>query len=214
LLVCDQTLDDCLGYIRSRALVDRLLEQAPLELSSLIREPLRVSPEHKTLELMARFRRARPHLALVTDEYGTTLGLVTPADVMESIAGQLPNGFVARPRVSPRDRDSWVVDARIELHDLERALRAGAFPTKHPFITLAGFILENLENIPAGGEVVIVNGWRLEVMDVDDKRIDSVLVSRLPDVPRVLKTAQAAVRAAGGESGDDRGTRASAEVQC
>jgi hypothetical protein len=74
-------------------------------------------------------------------------------------------------------------------------------------MTLAGFILETLRNIPAGGEVVIVNGWRLEVMDVDDKRIDSVLVSRFPDMPRVLTVDQVTVRAAGGKPGPGRGLR-------
>ena len=73
-LVCDGGLDNCLGYVRTRAIVDRLLDEAPLDLASLVREPLRVSPELKTLELVGRFRRARPHVALVIDEYGTTLG--------------------------------------------------------------------------------------------------------------------------------------------
>jgi putative hemolysin len=179
LLVCEESLDNCLGYVRARALVDRLIEQAPLDLRSLVREPLRVNPELKTLVLMARFRRARPHLALVSDEYGTTLGLVTPADVMESIAGRLANENVAHPRVVPRDHDSWLVDARIELHELERAVGAGGLATKHPFMTLASLMLEELKRIPVGGEVVVANGWRLEVMEVDSNRIERVLVSRL-----------------------------------
>jgi len=178
LLVCEETLDNCLGYVRARALVDRLIEQAPLNLRPLIREPLRVNPELKTLVLMARFRRARPHLALVTDEYGTTLGLVTPADVMETIAGQLPDDIAAEPRVTRHNRDSWLVDAAIELHDLERAVGAGGLATKYAFMTLAGLILENLERIPLVGEVLIVNDWRLEVMEVDNNRIGRVLAQR------------------------------------
>ena len=204
LLVCEQTLDKCLGYVRARALVDRLIERTPLDLRSLIREPLRVNPELKTLVLMARFRRERPHLALVTDEYGTTLGLVTPADVMESIAGQLPDAGMdargramqgaiaddvgAEPRVQ-RDRDSWLVDAGIELHDLERAVNAGGLATKFPFMTLAGLVLEDLKRIPVVGEVLVVNGWRLEVVEVDNNRIERVLVSRLADTSRVLDDA-------------------------
>lgn len=179
LLVCEETLDNCLGYVRARSLVDRLIEQAPLDLRALVREPLRVNPELKTLVLMARFRRARPHLALVSDEYGTTLGLVTPADVMESIAGRLANDGAGHPRVVPRDHDSWFVDARIELHELERVVGAGGLATKHSFMTLASLVLEELKRIPVGGEVVVVNGWRLEVMEVDNNRIDRVLVSRL-----------------------------------
>jgi putative hemolysin len=211
LLVCDKTLDNCLGYVRARELVDRLLEHTPLDLGSLIREPLRVNPELKTLELMARFRRARPHLALVTDEYGTTLGLVTPADVMESIAGRLANDVVARPRVNRRDHDSWLVDARIELHDLERAVGSGGLATKHPFMTLAGLVLENLKHIPRNGEVVVVNGWRLEIAEVDNNRIESVLVSRLPDMSRVLESAPAIVRGAAAKAAHHREERASGD---
>jgi putative hemolysin len=203
LLVCEKTLDNCLGYVRARALVDRLLEETPLDLRSLIREPLRVNPELKTLELMARFRRARPHLALVTDEYGTTLGLVTPADVMESIAGQLPNDVVARPRVVRRDHDSWIVDARIELQDLERTVGAGGLATKHPFMTLAGLVLENFKRIPLIGEVVVHNGWRLEIIEVDGNRIERVLVNRLPDTLRLLESAHA-VHSEPSEAASDR----------
>jgi magnesium and cobalt exporter, CNNM family len=207
LLVCEQTLDNCLGYVRARALVDRLIGQTRLDLRSLIREPLRVNAELKTLVLMARFRRARPHLALVTDEYGTTLGLATPADVMESIAGQLPDDVAAPPQVIRRDRDSWLVDAGVELHDLERAVGAGGLATKWPFMTLAGLVLENLKRIPLTGEIAMVDGWRLEVVEVDNNRIERVLASRLSDTSRVLDDAHAFGRA--GEAAPGREGRRS-----
>jgi putative hemolysin len=191
LLVCDETLDNCLGYVRARALVDGLLEGAPLDLHSLVREPLRVNAALKTLELMARFRRSRPHLAVVSDEYGTTLGLVTPADVMGSITGELPDDMLARARVVRRDDDSWIVDARIELHDLERAVGAEGLAAKRPFMTLARLVLDDLERIPVSGEFVMVSGWRLEVVEVDDKHIESVLVSRSAEVPGMPETARA-----------------------
>lgn len=178
-LVCDGTLDNCLGYVRTRTIVDRLLERTPLDLRSMIREPLRVNPELKTLELMAMFRRARPHLALVTDEYGTTLGLVTPADVLETIAGELAGGAATGAQVVRRDDDSWLADGQVELQDLERALGAGGLATRSDFMTLAGLILEQLERIPQVGEVLVVNGWRLEIVDLDGNRIDKVIVSRL-----------------------------------
>jgi putative hemolysin len=179
-LVCEGTLDNCLGYVRTRALVEQLLEDAPLDLRSHLRDPLVVSPELNTLELVAMFRRARPHIALVTDEYGTTLGLVTPADVLETIAGQRADEVNASTaQVVPRPDGSWFVDGDIELQDLERALAAGGLSTGEGFMTLAGLILEQLERIPQVGEVLVVNGWRLEVVDLDGNRIDKVAVSRL-----------------------------------
>ena len=76
--------------------------------------------------LVGRSRRARPHIALVIDEYGTTLGVVTPADVLETIAGDLADDVAAPAQVVRREDDSWLVDAQIELQDLQRALKAEA----------------------------------------------------------------------------------------
>jgi CBS domain containing-hemolysin-like protein len=90
------------------------------------------------------------------------------------------------------------VEAQIELHELERAVGAGGLATKHPFMTLAGLLLESLKRIPLVGEVMVVNGWRLEIMEVENNRIERVLVSRLPDTFRVLDA-----HAAGRESADE-----------
>jgi putative hemolysin len=178
-LVCDGDLDHFLGYVRTRAIVDRLLGGGTLDLQSMLREPLTVSPQLSTLDLMAMFRRARPHLAVVADEYGSILGIVTPADVLETIAGQLADDVAAHAQVSRREDGSWLVDAQVELHDLERTLGAGGLATGPQFETLAGRILEHLGHIPRRDEVLVVNGWRLEVVDLDGHRIDKVLVSRL-----------------------------------
>jgi putative hemolysin len=178
-LVCEDTLDNCLGYVRTRTIVDRLLDQAPLDLRAMIREPLRIVPELKTLTLMAMFRRSRPHLAVIADEYGTTLGVVTPVDVLETIAGELAEDVGAESKITKREDGSWLVDAQAELQDLEHGLGAGGLASGDAFTTLAGLILEQLGRIPQTGEVVVVNGWRLEVVDMDGTRIDKVLVTRL-----------------------------------
>ena len=178
-LVCDGGLDNFLGYVRTRAIVDRLLAGAPLDLRSMLREPLTVSPELNTLELMAMFRRARPHLAVVADEHGTILGIATPADVLETIAGELADDVATHPQILRREDGSWLVDAQVELQDFERAVGAGGLATGPEFITLAGLILDHLGRIPRAGEVLVVNGWRLEVVDLDGHRIDKVIVSRL-----------------------------------
>ena len=178
-LVCEDTLDNCLGYVRTRAIVDRLLDQAPLDLRAMIREPLRVMPELKTLTLMAMFRRSRPHIAVIADEYGTILGVATPVDVLETIAGELAEDVGASSSITKREDGSWLVDAQVEIHDLEHGLGAGGLASGDAFTTLAGLILEQLGRIPQTGEVLVVNGWRLEVVDMDGSRIDKVLVTQL-----------------------------------
>jgi putative hemolysin len=178
-LVCNGGLDDVLGYVRTRAIVDRLLDSAPLDLRAMVREPLVVAPSLDTLELMGMFRRARPHLALVTDEYGSVLGIATPADVLETIAGELADDAIETAHAVRREDGTWLVDAHIELKDLERDLGAGGLAAGPEFMTLAGLILEHLGRIPVLGEVVVINGWRLEVVDLDGHRIDKVVVSQL-----------------------------------
>jgi putative hemolysin len=178
-LVCEGGLDNIVGYVRTREIVERLLDGAPLDLRSLAREPLTVGPNLSALDLMTTFRRGRPHLALVLDEYGTVLGMVTPTDVFETIAGDLADDVIAPAVVARRDDGSWLVDAEIELQDLERALGAGGLATGPDFRTLAGLILERLGRIPLTGEVVVINGWRVEVVDLDGHRIDKVIMTRL-----------------------------------
>jgi putative hemolysin len=178
-LVCDGNLDGFLGYVRTRAIVDRLLEGAPLDLRTILRDPLVVNANLDTLSLMGMFRRARPHLAVVTDEYGSVLGIVTPADVLETIVGDFADDVVKTPQVVQREDGSWLVSAEIELQDLERALGAGGLATGPQFMTLAGLILEHLGRIPELDEVLVISGWRLEIVDLDGRRIDKVIVSRL-----------------------------------
>ncbi len=177
--VCEGDLDHCLGYVRMRDIADRLLAGEPLDLTSLAREPLTVSETLNAFDLMVMFRRARPHVALVVDEYGGILGIVTPTDVLETITGEFADGTASSAQIVRREDGSWLADAQIEVHDLERALGAGGLAMGPAFTTLAGLILGRLGHIPQAGEVVIINQWRLEIVDVDENRIDRVIVTRL-----------------------------------
>lgn len=177
--VCQGDLDHCLGYVRMRDIADRLLAGEPLDLASLAREPLTISENLKAFDLMVMFRRARPHIALVADEYGTILGIVTPTDVLETITGEFSDGTASGAQVVRREDGSWLVDAQLEIHDLERALGAGGLAMGSEFTTLAGLILSRLGEIPEPSEVIIINQWRLEVVDVDGNRIDKVIITRL-----------------------------------
>jgi putative hemolysin len=177
--ICENDLDHCIGYVRMRDIADRLLAGQPLELATLAREPLTVSENLKALDLMVMFRRARPHVALVADEYGSILGIVTPTDVLETITGEFSDGQLAGSQITRREDGSWLVDAQVEIHDLERALDAGGLAMGSEFTTLAGLILSRLGEIPESGDIVIVNQWRLEIVDVDGNRIDKVIITRL-----------------------------------
>lgn len=105
--------------------------------------------------------------------------------MLDTIAGELADETVARPKVVQRDDGSWRVDAQVEVQELEQALGAGGLATGPEFTMLAGLILEHLGRILQIDEIVVVGGWRLEIVDLDGHRIDTVIVSRLPGRARM-----------------------------
>lgn len=183
--VCSGSLDEPLGYVRIRDLVPALGDAANFDLRSLVREPLLVSDTLGALDLMRMFRRAKPHIAFVLDEYGTFLGVVTPTDLLETIAGELTGeSAVEDPAVVRREDGTFLVDAQIELQDLARRIGAGGLAGQEAFTTLAGLILDQLGRMPRTGDTLVAGRWRLEVIDLDRNRIDKVLVTVLDnDIP-------------------------------
>lgn len=184
--VCAGSLDEPLGYVRMRDLALSLAVDDPgtFDLRALIREPLMVSETLKALELMRMFRRAKPHIAFVLDEYGTFLGIATPTDLLETITGDITEGNAAEaPSVTRREDGSFLVDAQIEMQDLVRLTGSGGLSDElvsdDAFTTLAGLILDRLGRMPRTGDVLVVGRWRLEVIDLDYNRIDKVLVTLL-----------------------------------
>jgi putative hemolysin len=176
--VCAGSLDEPLGYVRTRELCASLVEAGAFDLKPLIREPLMVNETLGALELMRMFRRARPHIAFVVDEFGTFLGLVTPTDLLETITGELGDGGPESPSIVRRQDGSFLVEAQIELQELERELKASGFVQREGegFTTLAGLILERLGRVPRVGDVLEVGPWQIEVLDLDRHRIDKVLL--------------------------------------
>ena len=144
-----------------------------------------VVPEHApALRLLEQIRESGEHLALVVDEYGGTAGLVTPQDLLEAIVGDIPAaGEAPDPAAVRRDDGSWLLDGTLPLDRLADLLRLG--PRENPeaaataYRILAGFALERLGRLPAPGDAFAWDGWRFEVVDMDGRRVDKVLATRL-----------------------------------
>jgi len=132
------------------------------------------------LRLLELFRNAPSHLAVVLDEYGSIEGVVTPSDVLSAVTGQLIEASDTSTNVVRRDDGSWLVDGRVRVVDAERAVGAYDWAGKS-YTTIAGLVLNRLGHLPKTGETVAIGGFRLEVVDMDGRRIDKLLVSRLSD---------------------------------
>jgi putative hemolysin len=149
----------------------------PVDLAILAEPPLMVHEGASIIRVIELFRQTPVHMAIVLDEYGAVEGLVTPADVLSAIAGELPEG---RPdevtEAVQRGDGSWLVDGRMDIHRVERLLSVRGMSRDDEYATLAGFVLWELGRMPRVGESFVWHDLRFEVVDLDGRRIDKVLV--------------------------------------
>jgi putative hemolysin len=131
------------------------------------------------LKLLERFKRSRPHMALVIDEYGGIQGLVTINDVLEAIVGDIPEmGEIFEPKITQREDGSWLLDGSLPFDEVKEAFRIAELPWEEEghFDTLGGFVMAFLGRIPSVSDHFEWNGLRFEVVDMDGLRVDKVLV--------------------------------------
>jgi len=174
LLVCDGAVDLPVGFIHTKNLLPEALSCEEIALSDLL-TPLLFVPESTTvLNLLNRFKKEKAHLAVVVDEYGTTEGLVTLTDVIEAIAGDLPErGEDHGPRIVQRDDGSWLADGTVPTDEVEAVT---GIDMGQDVAMLAGFVLDYLGRIPQAGASFKHGNARFEVVDMDGNRIDKVLI--------------------------------------
>lgn len=173
--VCRGDPDDIVGVLHVRDLTAALLAGGgPVDLAALARQPLMIHEGTSVIRLVEMWRTLPVHLAMVLDEYGSVEGLVTPTDLLNAIAGgRLDDGD--QPEAIVREDKSWLVDGRMEVHRVERLLGVRGMATDH-YATLAGFILNTLRRLPRVAESFEWQGWRFEIVDLDGRRIDKVLI--------------------------------------
>jgi CBS domain containing-hemolysin-like protein len=141
---------------------------------SLMREPLFVPESMGVIELLARMRQQRIHLAIVVDEFGGTEGLVTIEDVVEEIVGDIEDEHdeAEAGMLTMLDDGLWEADARVELEELAQAVDARLSSDEDEVDTLGGLVFLLAGHIPAKGECVThPSGWKLEAVDSDPRRI-------------------------------------------
>jgi CBS domain containing-hemolysin-like protein len=179
--VCRGQLDDIVGVARAKDLIADLSLHGEIDLASL-REPIILPDSVGVLNVMETLKRSHGQLALIADEYGTIQGLVTPIDILEAIAGEFPDED-EQPVVQALRDGQWKIDGTADLLYLQQVLHSDALvPGNDEYTSLAGFMLEKFNDLPAVGEKVEVDGLVFEVLEVLERRIATVLVTRLPPV--------------------------------
>jgi len=163
-----------LGVLQKKDLVADLLAGRGIQVEERLLDPVFVPETMPVLRLLETFKSASVHIAFVVDEYGDFLGVATLNDVLEGIAGDLGDEH-AHPseNIAPRPDGSWLVDGRAPISDLIDKLKLREVDGE--FHTVAGFALERLAHIPVERETFEIPGWRVEILDMDGKRIDKLL---------------------------------------
>jgi putative hemolysin len=178
-LVGKGSLDDVLGVVHVRSLLESCLASQPLDLRSALRPVLVLPDSTPVLRALEALRQARVSMALVVDEYGEVEGVVTAEDVLEAVVGDMPERRLGEtPAIVEREDGSLLMDGMLAIDEVELALGFDSLPDEGSYHTLAGFILAQLGRVPQEGEAVAYGGWRFEVVDMDARRIDKVLVRR------------------------------------
>jgi len=177
--VYEGSLDQILGYVWLKDVLRHSWMGWPIELRKMLHRALFV-PETMPLDrLLELFQKERNQLAIVLDEYGGTEGLVTLEDVLEELVGEIHDEnrreeihFVERPD------GSWLVDGGAGIDDLIERLGVAPVPAGRDYATVSGLVLAELERIPTAGDILQWHGLVIEVVDMDGRRIDKLLVRR------------------------------------
>lgn len=179
LLVCDGDVDHPIGFVDARDVLARALSGETIDLAAALPRPLVVNERVTVLWLIDLIRRAGVHIALVVDEYGSTEGVVTATDILESVAGDLPeHGEPVESMVVTRPDGSWLVDGMMPIDEFEDLVEMKGLTSGEDFETVAGFVLMALGRLPVAGDRFEHMGLTVEVVDMDGRRIDKLAVSR------------------------------------
>ena len=176
--------DNVVGIVSVKSLYANLAAGVTIKLADLVVPALIVPETQRVIQLLETFRQSGRHIALVANEFGGIVGLVTLTDAMEAIAGDFESVEERlKPAAKKREDGSWLVDAMIDVSELEEVLPGVSFdpPEERDYHTLAGFVVKQLGRLPHEGEAIQEQGYRFEIIDMDRHRVDKVLVIRLPD---------------------------------
>ena len=181
--VCRGGLDDVVGVISAQTLLQQIMQGRAMSLSEGLQSSVFVPETLSGMELLEHFRASSAQLVFVVDEYGEVQGMVTVRDLLEAITGEFSTPTDDGAWAVQRDDGSWLFDGLIPVPELKDRLGLKELPDEDRgrYNTLAGMIMLLLGRLPDTADSVEWDDWRFEVVDLDGKRVDKVLASRIPE---------------------------------
>lgn len=179
--VCERdAIDSVIGYVDAKDILPRIVQGQKLSLRTepIVRNILVLPDTLSLFEALERFRDAKEDFAVIVNEYAMVVGLLTLQDVMNTVMGELVSPF-QEELIVRRDDDSWLIDGATPIEDVMQALSIDVFEGFQNYETVAGFLMYMLRKVPKRTDAVDYAGYKFEVVDIDNYRIDQVLVTRL-----------------------------------
>jgi len=180
--VCDGDLDHIVGIAFVKDLATQIAERGSIDIKRSLKQPLYVPETMPALELLEQFKASHMHTGFVMNEFGVLEGIVTFHDILEAIVGGVPSDAdPSAQMVVQREDGSWLIDGTMQIDEWTEVVRmrdlnetdAGSYKT------LGGFVMHCLGRIPSEADKFEFKGFSFEVMDMDGKRVDKVLVRKL-----------------------------------
>jgi putative hemolysin len=167
-----------IGIVQAKDLLASWLAGQPFDLRAATRPPLYLPNTVTVLRVLEVFKTSGEPMALIVDEYGDLEGLVTPSDILEALVGDIPGSAEADQRVVRRDDGTWLIDGMVGLDELKQVLGISRLPDEHvDFHTLGGYLMARLNRVPMEADRITAGDYRFEVVKMDGRRVDRVLVS-------------------------------------
>lgn len=183
-LVCSDDIDHVIGYVDSKELLNRVLNGQSLGLQDgvHIRNALMIPDTLSLSDTLEAFKVNAVDFAVILNEYALVMGIITINDVMITLMGDLI-GPGQEEQIVVRDANSWLVEGGTPIEDVQRILDIDDFPDFSNYETIAGFMMYRLRKMPKRTDYVKYAGYKFEVVDIDNYKIDQLLVTRVISVP-------------------------------
>jgi len=186
LLVIDKTIDNIIGVVSVNEILKQYIAKNTIQLSKIISDPVIIPEQMLAVRLIEIFQKTKNHFGIVVDEYGTIQGIVTLHDLIENIMGDLPLiDEKEEPQIVQRQDGSWLVDGSMLWNELAEKMDVQIPAEEEELLsginTIGGFAMAKLNKIPSAGDVFYAADYRFEIVDMDGKRVDKILISQIKE---------------------------------
>jgi len=177
--VCNENLDNIVGIILVKDFLKKYATEEKFALRDIITQPLILPDNILATKVLEKFRETKTYVSIIVDEYGSVEGLITLHDLIENIFGELPDQSANwQSAIFKREDGSYLIDGSTQIDELKEKFEL-EFEGEEHYTSLGGFVMYSVNKIPQLGDKFVVGNYRFEVVDMDGKRIDKVLVQRV-----------------------------------